>query len=112
MEWPSIRSRIAALIAFNTGMRLGEIRALKVFDIHENRISVTRSWSRKNRLKCTKNRESKDIPILPCLHDEIIAYIRQMEFYKLDCLLLPGKNPEIPYDSVQIRKDLYKMLEK
>jgi len=112
LEWPSIRSRMAALIAFNTGMRLGEIRALRVCDIHENRISVTQSWSGKNRLKCTKNRESREIPILPCLYDEIMAYIRQMVFLKLDCLLLPGKNPEIPYDSVQIRKDFQKMLEK
>jgi integrase len=112
LEWPSIRSRMAALIAFNTGMRLGEIRALRVCDIHENKISVTRSWSRKNRLKCTKNKESRDIPILPCLHSEIMAYIRQMGLFKLDCLLLPGKNPEIPYDSVQIRKDFQKMLEK
>ena len=111
LEWPSIRSRMAALIAFNTGMRLGEIRALRVCDIHENRISVSHSWSRKNRLKCTKNRESRDIPILPCMYNEIMAYIRQMELYKLDCLLLPGKNTEIPYDSVQIRKDFQKMLE-
>jgi len=112
LEWASIRSRMATLIAFHTGMRLGEIRALRVSNIHENRISVTHSWSRKNRLKCTKNKESRDIPILPCLYNEIMAYIKQMELFRLDSLLLPGKNPEIPYDSVQIRKDFQKMLEK
>jgi integrase len=112
LEWTSIRSRIAVLIAFFTGMRMGEIRALKVCDIHENKITVNHSWSRKNNLKCTKNRETREIPILPWLHNEIMSYIRKKNFFKLDSLLLPGKKPEIPLDSVQIREDFYKMLEK
>ena len=110
VKWPSIRSRIAVLIAFYTGMRLGEIRALRVCDIHENKITVKHSWSRKNRLKCTKNKEIREIPIIPWLHDEIMAFIKQMKLFKLDSLLLPGKNLEIPLDSVQIRKDYYRAL--
>ena len=58
LEWPNPRSRLAALIAYNTGMRLGEIRALRVCDIHENYISVNHSWSsRKNKQKSTKTRK-------------------------------------------------------
>ena len=34
-----------------------------------------------------------------------------MKLFRLDSLLLPGKKPEIPFDSVQIRKDFIKMLE-
>jgi len=112
VKWHSVRSRIAVLIAFNTGMRMGEIRALRVCDIHEDKITVEHSWSRKNRLKCTKNKEIREIPIMPWLHNEIMSYIRQMKLFKLDSLLLPGKNPEIPLDSVQIREDYYKMLDK
>jgi integrase len=110
LDWPNIRSRMAVLIAFHTGMRMGEIRALRVCNIHDNRITVEHSWSRKNKQKCTKNRETREIPILPWLHNEIMAYIRQMRLFKLDSLLLPGKNPEIPFDSVQIRKDFHKKL--
>jgi hypothetical protein len=40
VKWPSIRSRIATFISYHTGMRIGEIRALKVCDIHPDRISV------------------------------------------------------------------------
>jgi len=111
-KWSSVRSRIAVLIAFHTGMRLGEIRALRVCDIHENKITVNHSWSRKNRMKCTKNKEIREIPILHCLYDEIMAYIKKMKLFKLDSLLLPGNNPEIPLDSHQIRDDFYKALAK
>jgi integrase len=91
---------------------MGEIRALKVCDIHENRLTVRKSWSRKTKLKSTKNSETREIPILPWLYDEIMAYIRQMELLKLDSLLFPGKIPGQPYDNAKIRKDFYKMLAK
>jgi integrase len=112
LEWPDSRSRMATLIALNTGMRLGEVRALRVCDIHEKYISVEHSWSKKNKMKCRKNRKSIEVPILPWLYNEIKAYIRQKKLLRLDSMLLPGKKPEIPYDSVKISKDLYKMLEK
>jgi integrase len=110
MEWPSPRSRLAVLIASKTGMRMGEVRALRVCDIHENHISVMHSWGKKSKLKCTKNQEVRDIPILPALHDEIMAYIRQFELFNLDSFLLPGDKPGIPYDNRQIGKDFNKML--
>ena len=112
LEWFCNRTRIAALIAYHTGMRLGEIRALRVSDIHEYYISVQYSWSsKKNRQKCTKNRESGSIPISPHLYNEIMSYIRQQKLFSLDSLLLPGKKPKKPFDSVRIRKNYYKMLE-
>jgi len=106
LEWSNPRSRMAVLIAYNTGMRLGEIRALRICDIHENFISIKHNWSRKNKMKCTKNREIREVPILPYLHKEIMAYIRQMKLFKLDSLLLPGKKPEIPFDRLKYAKIL------
>jgi len=112
LEWPSVRSRMAVLIAYSTGMRMGEVRALRVCDIHENIINVQHSWSKKTKLKSTKNQETREIPILPELHEEIMAYIREMGLFGLDCLLFPGKNPKIPYNNRQIGKNFNKMLEK
>ncbi|MDR0313054.1 MAG: site-specific integrase [Treponema sp.] len=111
LEWPSARSRMAVLIAANTGMRMGEVRALRVYDIHEDRISVCHSWGKKSRMKSTKNQEIREVPIIQAFYEEIMAYIKESGFYKLDCLLLPGKNPEIPYNNRQIGKDFNKMLE-
>jgi len=110
IEWSNSKSRMAALIAYHTGMRLGEVRALRVCDIHDKHISVMHSWSHKNVMKCTKNKESRDIPILQCLYKEIMTYIRQMKLFNQNSLLLPGNNPVIAFDSAQIRKDFKKML--
>ena len=111
-KWSSIRARIAAFISYHTGMRIGEVRALRVCDIHPDRISVRHSWARLSKSKSTKNKEIRDIPILPEVYEEIFAYIKQMNFIKLDSLLIPGKNPEIPLDSHQIRDDFYNVLDK
>jgi integrase len=112
LEWPSIRARIAVLIAYHTGMRMGEVRALRVCDIHSDRISVRHSWGKVSKRKSTKNQEIRDVPILPVLHDELMAYIKHMGLFNLDSLLLPAQNPEIPYDDRRIGKEFNKMLEK
>jgi len=112
LKWPSTKSRIAVLISSQTGMRMGEVRALRVCDIHEKYIYVEHSWGKKSKMKSTKNQERGKIPILPTLYEEIKLYIRQMGFASLDSLLFPGKKPEIPYNNRQIGKDFNKMLEK
>ena len=112
LEWPSIRARIAVLIAYHTGMRMGEVRALRVCDIHSDRISVRHSWGKVSKRKSTKNQEIRDVPILPVLYEEITAYIKQMGLFNLDSLLLPAKNSEVPYDDRMIGKEFNKMLEK
>jgi len=112
-EWPSIRARIAVLIAYHTGMRMGEVRALKICDIHPDRISVRHSWAKVSEIKSTKNQEIRDIPILPAVYEEIMAYIKQMGFLNINGLLLPAKKkPEKPYDDRMIGKEFNKMLEK
>jgi integrase len=112
LEWRDPRARMAVLIASQTGMRMGEIRALRVCDIHENKISVQHSWGKESGLKSTKNQEIREIPIQPELYSEIMGYIREMKLLHLDSYLLPGKSPDVPYDNRQIERDFNKMLEK
>jgi len=113
LEWPSVRARIAVLIAYHTGMRMGEVRALRVCDIHPDRINVRHSWGRLSKRKSTKNQEIRDVPILPVLYEEIMAYIKGSGLYKLDSLLFPAsRNPEKPYEDGRIRKEFNKMLER
>jgi integrase len=47
LEWRDPRSRLICLIASQAVMRIGEIRALRVCDIFEDRINVQNSWSKK-----------------------------------------------------------------
>ncbi|AEF82212.1 tyrosine-type recombinase/integrase [Leadbettera azotonutricia] len=114
LEWRDPRSRLVNLIASQTGMRMGEIRALRVCDILKDRINVEHSWSKVDGgLKCTKTQEQRKIPILPELHEEFIVYIKQFGgLYRSESFLFPGINKDIPYDNKQIEKDYHAMLEK
>ena len=47
----------------HTGMRAGEIQALTVDDLGEDKIYVRRSWSKYDGLKCCKNGEERSAPI-------------------------------------------------
>lgn len=112
--WENEKSRLINLISYSTGCRISEVRCLRVHDVQENKLIMRNSWSGKNnRQKSLKNKdECKIVPIMPNLYEEIIEYIRENKLYKLDALLFPGKKFEIPYDSVQIRKNLYLALNK
>ena len=113
LEWIDPRSRLINLIASQTAMRIGEIRALRVCDIHEDRINVEHSWSEADGIKCTKNRAKRVIPISPELYRELDEYMRQNNRYsKPDNLVFPGKNNDKPYTRTQINKHLYEMLKK
>jgi integrase len=112
LEWRDPRSRMAALIASQTGLRMGEIRALRVCDIQEDKINVEHSFSHKSGMKSTKNREARQVPILPGLHTEIVSYIKTMGLFNLDGFLFPGNVPGKPYCSKQMGKDFNRMLAK
>jgi len=45
IPWRDERSRLVNLIASQTGMRMGEIRALRICDILIDRIRVSHAWS-------------------------------------------------------------------
>lgn len=72
---PEERERTAFLIAASTGMRLGEIVALRAGDIDEDRIHVRHSWSEADRLKTPKNGLTRDVPLLPDVKDAIIRLL-------------------------------------
>jgi len=116
LEWDNAKARMAAIISYRTGIRMGEVRALRICDIHETHISIEHSWAKKTKMKTTKNKDTRAIPILPSLYAEIMAYIKKElpkeSQLKLDSLLLPGKNPDRPYDDRRIGKNFNLMLEK
>jgi integrase len=57
MEWKDGRSKTANLLAAVSGMRQGEILALRVQDIGKDCLYVRHSWRKRDRLKTTKNNE-------------------------------------------------------
>jgi integrase len=70
-------ARLGNLLASQTGMRAGEIIALQVRDILDDRINVIHSYSRtEGGLKSTKTREERKVPILPETRKLLIDYAK------------------------------------
>ncbi|MCL2272142.1 MAG: tyrosine-type recombinase/integrase [Treponema sp.] len=114
LKWRDPRAYLICKIASQTAARIGEIRALRVCNILEDRIYIQHSWSDNDGgLKSTKNRENRIIPILPELHQEIFYYMKQTNVNgNINNLLFPGKIVGKPYCHKQINKEFYFMLEK
>ena len=61
--WDNPIAYTASLLAACTGMRLGEIRALRPCDLRDGYIHVEHSVDLKGALKCTKTGDKRDLPL-------------------------------------------------
>ncbi len=68
------------LTASVTGMRLGELQALKMENVRSDHIHVAHSWDRKFGIKGTKTGKNRDIPIKKDLYQKLLS------FYRSNCL--------------------------
>lgn len=59
LPWPSTRSMLANLLAMCTGIRAGEIQALRLKDLGDSCIYINNSWNLADGLKPTKNKERR-----------------------------------------------------
>lgn len=62
--WPRDCQRRMFLLAALTGMRIGEVSALRKEDVHENYIDVKHTYTAKLGLGSTKTGESRKVPML------------------------------------------------
>jgi integrase len=73
-NWSDYQAKLANKIAFVTGMRLSEIRALKLSNIGSDRIYVNNNYNKREGLKCCKNGDIRQVFIPSELSNEIIQY--------------------------------------
>jgi len=73
LHWDDRRAMLSNLTAMTTGLRIGEVLALKASDIGETFLSINHSWSRKDKLKGTKTDEARRVPIMPQVRDALRA---------------------------------------
>jgi integrase len=64
-QWKDKRAYTASLLACTTGMRSGEVLAVRQKDIGERALNVRHSWSAYDGLKSPKNGEERRVPLLP-----------------------------------------------
>jgi integrase len=65
VKWQDRRAYIGCLLAATSGLRSGEIRAIRQGDIGELILDVSHSWSDFEGLKTPKNGEPRRVPLLP-----------------------------------------------
>lgn len=71
MEWPDNRMKLANKLAATTGLRAGEIAALRVCDLGEDKLHIRHSWSEHDRLKSTKTNKERTVPVMAPLLREL-----------------------------------------
>ncbi len=78
-EWTNKAAYLGFLIAVTCGLRLGEIRALKVGSIQNGFIIVSHSINDVDGLKCTKTGKSRLVPCPESLLRLIADYVEEFE---------------------------------
>ncbi|PKL21744.1 MAG: hypothetical protein CVV48_06485 [Spirochaetae bacterium HGW-Spirochaetae-4] len=105
-HWGNELSYTASLLCACTGMRAGEIRALRVLDIHPDHILVEHSWDEKYGLKSTKSGNSRKIPIT----SELYQTLMNLAPDKLDGFIFSLTNGETPMSGRVFANSLYRKM--
>ena len=74
-KWDDERSRIGNLLAMTTGLRAGEVVALRKEDIRRDTLMVRHSWSFSDGLKAPKNGDERVVPLLPQIKTELLKLL-------------------------------------
>jgi len=77
IKWKDKRAYTAALLSLTTGLRSGEIRALRKNDIDGGILHITHSWNNYEGLKCPKNGEPRVVPILPQVRAMLLQLLQE-----------------------------------
>ncbi|MBR1639219.1 MAG: tyrosine-type recombinase/integrase [Treponema sp.] len=98
-DWENDTARLANMLAFYTGMRQGEIAALRLEDIGTDRIYIRHSWSKYEGLKETKTNTDREIKIPQTLRDMLLMQAKMnLHNEGLKGFVFYGLNPGKPTD--------------
>lgn len=75
LSWTDNRAYVGFLVALTCGLRISEVIALQAQDIADDRLRVRHSWSPADGLTCLKNKESREVKVLPALRDALRALV-------------------------------------
>ena len=100
-EWKDRRAQAGNLLSATTGLRAGEVLALRARDIEGETLCIRHSWSAADGLKAPKNGRERKVPILPevkaallsCLADNPHTDITEGERF-----IFWGLKPDAPHN--------------
>jgi integrase len=94
-KWNNKRVYVGNLLSCLTGMRLGEVLALRLEDIEGCHINLMHSWSVIDALKTTKTRKSRQIPIYPEIKEKLLELADENPYGK-DGFIFYGSEKDSP----------------
>lgn len=106
LEWDAPIMKLIIDIAANTGMRLGEILALKPYKLKNGSILVNANYARLEKEKDTKTGNIREIPLPPQLYSQMIKYMGHEDAF------IFSRTGKKPFSPVTVRKALSNALEK
>lgn len=114
VEWRDKRAYLANLLAMCTGMRSGEIRALRKQDLGRGCIYVNHSWNYADGLKSTKNGESRIVQLpFPQIIQKLLELANSNPFTDgMDGYIFYATVPGRPIESCIFRDGLHEALQK
>lgn len=107
---------LAVLLAAATGMRLGEIRALRTTDItiineQDSLVTVSKSWSVKGGEKSTKGKKVRFVPCPTWLAEKLLA-LGKLNSYGTSLVFwsIPDTKDKTPVSANYVRESFYTFL--
>ena len=100
------------LLACTTGMRMGEIQALRLEDFHKDYLTISHSWDRKYGLKNPKSNSFRAVPIPQFVSALLKELISGNGVSESDDFIFHGESKNTAIDHKVIPKYLYRALTK
>lgn len=101
----------AAFLATASGARLGEVRGLRVQDVHRDFIVIAGSWEDGYGLKGAKWGSERVVPISTRVATELATVIEESEYQEPMDLVFTGFKRGVPLDKHMIEERFYSALE-
>lgn len=101
----------AAFLATASGARLGEVRGLRVQDVHTDFLVIAGSWEDGYGLKGAKWGSERVVPISTRVANELATVIEESEYKEPTDLVFTGFKRGVPLDKHMIEERFYSALE-
>mgnify|MGYP004612414529 CR=1 FL=1 len=113
-DWRCSKAYLAFFVAINTGLRLGEIRALRIGDVQNDFIKVKRAYNDYDKVKTTKTGVTRTVPSSRLVYKRVQQYIKTLpkEFQDEKCYIFSSsKNPMEPIDENFCTRNFYRAMD-
>jgi integrase len=99
MRWKCARPPyVAAFLTIGAGLRIGEVRALRVTDVHPDFVAVTGSWEEGYGRKGAKWGSERIVPIPSRVARELEILISESKYKESEDLIFMGHQRGVPLD--------------